>query len=414
MRERSTGGLTRREICKAAAATAAGALLAATGACERKPAATNTAATPPAAPKPTPPPPPAQTTRSLVIYCSADTDLARPIFEAFTNQTSIRVEPVFDTEATKTTGLVNRLLQEKDRARADLFWSSEPFGAIRLARAGVLDDSTSKVAESDMQDKGGWPLGLRDQRWLSDDPPARAAGPRWYGFGSRARVIVYNTKFIKPEEAPTDYDRFTLAIFKDRIGLANPNFGTTRGHMAHLLDAWNKGPFGEIIRKIKGNGVKIFDGNGSVVKAVAQGEMHVGFTDSDDVFAGKREGWPVEMSFIKCPNPMTKKIRPGHPKFGQAQYTAKTGTLMLPNTISRVRGGPNPSAAPEFIDFMLSKDTQKRMAQTESRNLPVDPDLAKEFGGWMPPQDDIAATDFEGAADRMDEAMKICAEVFGV
>lgn len=409
MRER----LTRREVCKAAAVSAAGALLGAAGACERKPAA-QSAAAPPSSPKPTAPPPAAQTTRSLVVYCSADTDLAKPIIEEFTKQTSIRVEPVFDTEATKTTGLVNRLLQEKERARADLFWSSEPFGAIRLARAGVLDDSSSKVAEADMHDKGGWPPSLRDQRWLSDDPPARTAGPRWYGFGSRARVIVYNTKFITREDAPTDYDRFTLAIFKDHIGLANPNFGTTRGHMAHLLDAWNKGPFGEILRKIKGNGVKIYDGNSSVVRAVAQGEMHVGFTDSDDVFAGKREGWPVEMSFIKCPNPQAKKVRPGHPKWGQAQYTAKTGTLMLPNTISRVRGGPNPGGAPEFIDFMLSKETQKRMAQTESRNLPVDPELAREFGGWMPPQDDVAATDFEGAADVMESAMKICGEVFGL
>ena len=397
-------GLTRRELLRV---SAAGALVAVVGGCEEKPAAKPAPA--PASAAPTPPPPPAQAARSLVVYCSADSDVAKPIFEAFTKETGIAVNPVFDTEATKTTGLTNRLLQEKDRPRADLFWSSEPFGTIRLARAAVLDDSTSGVAERDMQPNGGWPALLRDQRWLAPGPntEAKAKGPRWYGFGSRARVIVYNTKLVPKEEAPTAYAFMTLDSLDGRVGMAKPQFGTTRGHMAMLVDAWGRGPFGEWLRDLKRVNLRLYDGNSAVVRAVANGEIHMGFTDSDDVFAGKREGWPVEMSFIVCPKPMTKRVPRDHPRWAEQQAIAKTGTLLIPNTISRIRGGQNPADAPALIDFLLSKATQRAMATSDSHNVPVDPELAKELAAWLPPEEHIASIDFEDAADVMDAAMEV-------
>jgi iron(III) transport system substrate-binding protein len=395
--------LTRRDMLRL---TAAGALAALAGGCDRSPtppAASNT----PVPAKPAPAPPSAA--RSLVVYCSADADLASPIFAAFTKQTGVAINPVFDTEATKTTGLTNRLLQEKDRPRADLWWSSEPFGTIKLARAGVLDDSTSDIAESDMKDRGGWPRLLRDQKWTTPaTPEAGAKGPRWYGFGSRARVVVYNTKFVPKEEAPTAYNMFLVERFKGRIAMAKPQFGTTRGHMAMLVDAWDKGPFGDWLSAMKQAEVRLYDGNSAVVRAVANGEAHVGFTDSDDVFAGQREGWPVAMSFIQCPDPNTKRVDRFHPRWAEMQHTAKTGTLLIPNTIARVRGGPNAADAPAFIDFLLSKPTQRIMAQSESRNVPVDPDLARELSTWLPPEEHIASIDFEDACDVMDAAMELC------
>ena len=407
-RSRHKDGMTRRELLRA---SAAGALVAVVGGCDRKPAPPNTAAPKPTTP--TPAPPPAQTARSLVVYCSADSDVAQPIFAAFTMETGVAVNPVFDTEATKTTGLTNRLLQEKDRPRADLFWSSEPFGTIRLARAGVLDDSTSAVAERDMQDRGGWPAILRDQRWLRPGPNAssQATGPRWYGFGSRARVVVYNTKLVAKDDAPTAYAFMALDSLSGRVGMAKPQFGTTRGHMAMLVDAWGRGPFGEWLRDMKRINVRLYDGNSAVVRAVANGEIHMGFTDSDDVFAGKREGWPVEMSFIECPNPMTKRVPRDHPRWGEQQSIAKTGTLLIPNTIARIRGGQNPADAPALIDFLLSKSTQRIMAMGESRNVPVDPGLAAELATWLPPEEHIASIDFEDAADVMDATMEVCGNI---
>ncbi len=55
----------------------------------------------------------------VVIYTSLDKVFSQPILEAFEKQTGINVLPVYDSEATKTTGLVNRLIAEKNNPRAD-------------------------------------------------------------------------------------------------------------------------------------------------------------------------------------------------------------------------------------------------------------------------------------------------------
>jgi iron(III) transport system substrate-binding protein len=405
---RDAGKLTRRQACLLGAA----ALLAG---CDTKAQTTTlktTAAPAPATPAPTPPPPPAQTTRSIVLYCSADSDLAKPTLDAFTKASGIAVNPVFDTEATKTTGLVTRLLQEKDRPRADAAWFSEPFGALRLARAGILDDTTSHVAENEMKDKGGWPRLLRDQRWL-EDKASGASGPRWYGFASRARVIAFNTKFLKKEDIPIAYAPFTAEPFAGHVGMARPQFGTTRGHMACLVNAWGRGGAGDWMRALKTSGVRIYDGNGAVARAVGTGEIHLGFVDSDDVFAGQREKWPIEMSFIKCPRPNTKRISRLDPHWGELQAYAQTGTLMFPNTISRIKGGENAAGAIALADYLLSKETQRTLAKSESRNVPVDPGDAKELATWLPPEDDIIIPDLEEVADVMEPTMNICQSVFG-
>ncbi len=402
--------LSRRDMLRF---SAAGALAALAGGCDRGPTPPDTSNTPSPS-KPAAAPPSAPPARSLVVYCSADSDVAQPLFAAFTKQTGLTINPVFDTEATKTTGLTNRLLQEKDRPRADLWWSSEPFGTIKLARAGVLDDSTSPVAERDMQERGGWPRLLRDQRWTKPEmPDAGAKGPRWYGFASRARVVVYNTKLVLKEDAPTAYGMFLQERFQGRIAMARPQFGTTRGHMAMLVDAWDKGPFGDWLSNMKRAGLRVYDGNSAVVRAVANGEAHIGLTDSDDVFAGQREGWPVGMAFIQCPDPNTKRVDRFHPRWAEMQRTAKTGTLLIPNTIARVRAGPNPADAPSFIDFLLSTRTQRTMAQSEARHVPVDAQLRAELAAWLPPEAHIASIDYEDASDVMDAAMGVCMSVLG-
>jgi hypothetical protein len=61
----------------------------------------------------------------VVIYTSLDKIFSEPILKAFERQAGIKVLDVYDSEATKTTGLVNRLIAEKNNPRADVFWNSE-------------------------------------------------------------------------------------------------------------------------------------------------------------------------------------------------------------------------------------------------------------------------------------------------
>jgi iron(III) transport system substrate-binding protein len=46
----------------------------------------------------------------VVVYTSLDKVFSQPILEEFESKTGIKILAVYDSEATKTTGLVNRLI----------------------------------------------------------------------------------------------------------------------------------------------------------------------------------------------------------------------------------------------------------------------------------------------------------------
>ena len=110
-----------------------------------------------------------------------DEDFSRPVFEQFTRQTGIRVLSKFDTESTKTVGLTQAIMAERDRPRCDLFWNNEIVNTLRLERAGLLDTYRPAVAEA-------FPAEFRS--------PAGT----WHGFAARARVLVVNTDLVSPAE----------------------------------------------------------------------------------------------------------------------------------------------------------------------------------------------------------------------
>src|SRR3954463_11252753 len=69
---------------------------------------------------------------SVIVYCSADKEFAELIFKAYEAKTGMKVLPLYDTEETKTAGLAARLVAEKGRPKADVFWSSDTSRAVAL------------------------------------------------------------------------------------------------------------------------------------------------------------------------------------------------------------------------------------------------------------------------------------------
>ncbi|MCX7842293.1 MAG: iron ABC transporter substrate-binding protein, partial [Clostridia bacterium] len=75
----------------------------------------------------------------VVIYTSVDQVFSEPVLKAFESETGIRVLPVYDVEATKTVGLVNRLIAEKSKPQADVFWNGEFVQTLVLKEKGLLE-----------------------------------------------------------------------------------------------------------------------------------------------------------------------------------------------------------------------------------------------------------------------------------
>src|SRR5688500_4611908 len=81
---------------------------------------------------------PAAEPKTVTVYVSTDRVFSEPVLRAFEQRSGIRVNAVYDTEETKSTGLANRLLAEKGRAQADVFWSNEPVRTLVLQSRDVL------------------------------------------------------------------------------------------------------------------------------------------------------------------------------------------------------------------------------------------------------------------------------------
>ena len=317
---------------------------------------------------------------TVVLYSSVDDYVLREVIEDFESKHDIDVELVGDTEATKTTGLVQRLLLENESPRADVWWSSEPFGTITLAEAGVL----APMDDSVMSQLPDWPARLIGR------------GTLWVGFAQRARVIAYNTNVMDESEVPTTLRGLADPKYKGRVGIARPAFGTTRGHMAMLLDEFGEQTYRDWLEAMEANGVRVYDGNATVVRAVAEGEIDLCLTDTDDVWAGQRTGWPVGLVYESVDD-------------GSADGLPSVGPLVIPNTVARVRGGPNEDAAGVLLAYLLSADLERLMAQTDSHNVPVRPELAAEFAEYAVPSP--ADVELESVASRASEAVEIANDV---
>ena len=72
--------------------------------------------------------------QEVVIYTSLDQLFSEPVLKDFEKNSSIKVKALYDTEVSKTVGLVNRLIAERDNPQADVFWNSEIVRTILLKR----------------------------------------------------------------------------------------------------------------------------------------------------------------------------------------------------------------------------------------------------------------------------------------
>ncbi|MBO6512614.1 MAG: extracellular solute-binding protein [Phycisphaerales bacterium] len=326
--------------------------------------------------------------RSVVLYTSADDEFARLVVEDFTSETGISVQLVGDTEATKTTGLIARLKAEANNPQCDVWWSSEPFGTIDLANSGIL-----------------MPAGITQ---AADWPSELVAEDRsWIGFASRPRVIAYATDRV--ESPPTTLRDFAQPQWKGRIGMARPQFGTTRGHMGILASRWGLAEFERWLTMLKNNGIRLYDGNATVVRAIAMGEIDLGLTDTDDVWAGQRNGWKVDCVYESFDSPMT------------LETLNSKGPTLLPNTIGIVNGTTNIENARLLADYLLSPRIETLLAESTSRNLPANPKLVDLFHQIAPtaltqsnPNREALGSiypNFSDAESMIPEALDVCERV---
>ncbi|MGH9321844.1 MAG: extracellular solute-binding protein [Vicinamibacteria bacterium] len=265
------------------------------------------------------------------MYVSTDRVFSEPVLREYERRSGVRVEAVYDTEETKSTGLANRLLAEKARPQADVFWSNEPVRTLVLKSRGVLAPYRSPSAE-------GIPAALVDSEGY------------WTGFSARIRVIAYNTNLVNPEEAPQSVFDLADPKWRGQVAMADPRFGSTSFHVAALYAIAGDETMDDFFRRLKANGVRVVDGNSVVRDLVARGEVKVGLTDTDDVNVAIEDGQPVGM------------VLPD--KDG-------LGVPVMPSMVSLIANAPHPEEGRRLIDYLLSPDVERQLAQSEAVQIPL-------------------------------------------
>jgi iron(III) transport system substrate-binding protein len=312
---------------------------------------------------------PNESRRRVGLYCSVDQAIAEPIIAEFERQTGLKVLARFDTEASKTVGLVQRIRAEAPSPLADVFWSSEIFHTIRLAREDLLAPYSSDRTKN-------WPAAFADPNG------------RWYGFALRGRVIAYNTERVSPDDAPRSLEDVLESRWKARIVMAAPEFGTTGGDVASWFAHYGFDRARQILKALKANKIRLVDGNSTAVRMVATGQADVCFTDTDDVYAGQRNGWPVAMNYLDQDG---------------------DGTLAIPNTAALIKGAPHPQEAKELMEFLLSEKTEKMLVQSDSHNAPIHASLARQFELYAIRKP--LPISYEKVADQLPMAIKTAGEI---
>jgi iron(III) transport system substrate-binding protein len=236
----------------------------------------------------------------VVVYASQDQIFAEPILKVFEKETSVHVRSVFDSEATKTVGLANRLLAERNHPQCDVFWGNEELRTRQLAAHGLFRATNG-----------------------------------WARFGYRSRRIVMAATPTVP--MPGSLRDLTNAIYRKQIAMAYPLFGTTATHFLALRQHWGESNWLSWCRALAMNQPFVVDGNSVAANFVARGEAAVGLTDSDDIAASIREGARLQAL------PMS------------------TEALLIPNTVAVIRDCPHPEAAQKLFEFLQRREVTEKL-----------------------------------------------------
>ena len=260
----------------------------------------------------------------VVVYTTVDQVFSEPILKDFEKETGIKVKAVYDTEETKSTGVMNRIIAEKDNSQCDLFWSGDPMRTIVLKNKNILAPYKSLSAD-----------GINDVFKDIDG--------YWTGFSARARVLVYNKSMVDDYEVPQSIFDLSNKEYRAKVAIANPLFGTTTFHIAAIFNVLGDERAKQFLLDLKTNETIIATSNGDVMNRVARGEVFCGLTDTDDANEALKEGENIGIVFLD---------------------QGGMGSLIVPNTLSLIANSKNQDNAKLLFDYLLSKQTEVKLAKS--------------------------------------------------
>ena len=307
----------------------------------------------------------AQELKELNLYSARHYQTDEALYSDFTKKTGIKINRI---EA-EDNALAERLKSEGTNSPADVILMVD---AARLWRAqidGFFKPIQSKYLESRI------PENLRSK--------SEPEGSTWFGFSTRARLVVYNKAKVNPLDVDT-YEKLAEPINKGKVCTrsgAHPYMLSLIGAMIErrgekATEEWAKGMVVNMARPPRG-------GDTDQIKAVASGECGVALTNSYYLVRLLRSNNPEDQAIVS--------------KIGFAWPNQKTTGVHINIAGGGVaKNAPHSKAAIQFLEYLASDSAQEYFANGNNewpvvKSVKIENEGLKILGSYKAENISIAA-----------------------
>ena len=264
----------------------------------------------------------------LVIYSGRKESLVGPIIEQFQSMTGIEVDVNYGT----STEIASQLMLEGDKSPADVFYAQDP-GAV-----GSVVDMLAPLSGDILEPIPDW---------------AKSDQGKWVGVTGRARVLVYNTDNVSPDDLPLTLNGLCDEKWKGRMGWA-PTNSSFQTMVTAMRQIWGEEKTKEWIECMIANEVAVYPKNTPQVEAAGKAEIDIGLVNHYYLYkfvldAGEGDAF---------------KARNIHLASGGQ------GSLVMVSPIGIMSTAKNKDNAQQFVDFMLSVVAQNYFVNS-TREYPL-------------------------------------------
>jgi len=251
--------------------------------------------------------------RALTVYSAGPGGLIKKLVAGFEKQSGAKVD-VFQA----TTGKVlARLEAESANPRADVLISASWDTATGLDEKGMLLPYTSPNASQ---------------------VPDRFKTGTYVAEGISALGIVWNTRSGTPQ--PADWSDLTRPAYRKLVTMPDPSMSGASLDLLLGLQAAQGDKAWKLFEALRDNGMAIAGPNAQALAPVLQGAKAAVFGAVDYVsFANMAKGEPVKVIF------------------------PSSGTVIAPRPMMILKTARHADQARQFIDYVLSEEGQKLVAQ---------------------------------------------------
>ncbi|MDD0973538.1 extracellular solute-binding protein [Pseudomonas fontis] len=284
----------------------------------------------------------AQAADEVVVYSSRIDELIKPVFDAYTAKTGVKVKFITDKEAP----LMQRIKAEGSNATADLLltvdagnlWQAEQMGILQPIKSAVIDANIPKQY--------------------------RASSGDWTGLSVRARTIAYSTERVKPEELTT-YEALADKQWEGRLCLRTAKKVYNQSLTATLIETHGEKKAEEIIKGWVNNlSTDVFSDDTALLQAINAGQCDVGVVNT--YYYGR--------------------LHKDNPKLAVKLFWPNQGDRGVHVNLSGIgltKHAPHPEAAIKLVEWMTGEEAQKMFAGI-NQEFPANPKVAssEEVAAW--------------------------------